>query len=90
VTAWKSQLLESAAGIFGGDAPAADSKERIRELHAKIPGGHLNFPHPWPGQIPPAEAAGRRDGYTLSARFATRAAASFSRQLLPSNLSRCA
>jgi hypothetical protein len=61
----------------------------IREI-ARRPGGHLNFPHPWPGQIPPAEAAGRRDGYTLSARFATRAAASFSRQLLPSNLSRCA
>jgi len=36
VTAWKSQLLENAAGIFGADAPAADSKERIRELHAKI------------------------------------------------------
>jgi hypothetical protein len=27
--------------------------------------------------------------YALRARFATRAAASFSRQLLPSNLSRC-
>lgn len=36
VTAWKSQLLESAAGIFGGEASAADDKERIRELHAKI------------------------------------------------------
>ena len=28
--------MENAAGIFGGDTPAADSKERIRELHAKI------------------------------------------------------
>jgi transposase-like protein len=36
VTSWKAQLLERAAGIFGGDALAADSKERIRELHAKI------------------------------------------------------
>lgn len=36
VTAWKSQLLASAAGIFGGEAPAADDQERIRELHAKI------------------------------------------------------
>jgi transposase-like protein len=36
VTAWKSQLLEHAAGVFGGEAPMADSKERIRELHAKI------------------------------------------------------
>jgi hypothetical protein len=55
-----------------------------------VPGGHLKLPHPWPGQIPPAEAAGRVDGYTLSARFATRAAASRRRQLLPSNFSRCA
>ena len=54
------------------------------------PGGHLKLPHPWPGQIPPSEAAGRMDGYTLSARFATRAAALRSRQLLPSNFSRCA
>jgi len=36
VTAWKTQLLEKAAGIFGGDALAADSRERIRELHEKI------------------------------------------------------
>jgi transposase len=36
VTAWKSQLLENAAAIFGGDAVAADGRERIRELHAKI------------------------------------------------------
>jgi transposase-like protein len=36
VTAWKSQLLENAAGIFGGNAPATDDRARIRELHAKI------------------------------------------------------
>ena len=36
VTAWKTQLLEKAAGIFGGDALAADGRERIRELHEKI------------------------------------------------------
>ena len=36
VTAWKTQLLENAAAIFGGEAIAADGKERIRELHAKI------------------------------------------------------
>lgn len=36
VTSWKSQLLENAAAVFGGDALAADGKERIRELHEKI------------------------------------------------------
>jgi transposase-like protein len=36
VTAWKTQLLEKAAGIFGGEALAADGRERIRELHEKI------------------------------------------------------
>jgi transposase len=36
VTAWKTQLLENAAAVFGGDVTAADSKERMRELHAKI------------------------------------------------------
>jgi transposase len=36
VTSWKSQLLENAAAIFGGTALAADGRERIRELHAKI------------------------------------------------------
>src|SRR5580693_1353980 len=36
VTAWKTQLLEKAAGIFGGDTLAADGRERIRELHEKI------------------------------------------------------
>ena len=36
VTAWKGELLEKAASIFGAEALGSDSKERIRELHAKI------------------------------------------------------
>lgn len=36
VTAWKTELLENAAAMFGGDVLAADGKERIRELQAKI------------------------------------------------------
>jgi transposase-like protein len=36
VTAWKSELLEKAAAVFGADAAGGDSKERIRELHEKI------------------------------------------------------
>lgn len=36
VTAWKSELLQKAAAVFGGDLVAEDSKERIRELHEKI------------------------------------------------------
>lgn len=36
ITAWKTQLLENATAIFGGEAVAADGKERIRELHEKI------------------------------------------------------
>src|SRR3954453_12013668 len=36
VTAWKTELLENAAGIFGGEVQAADDKERIRDLQAKI------------------------------------------------------
>ncbi|MDE2220148.1 MAG: IS3 family transposase [Gammaproteobacteria bacterium] len=36
ITAWKTQLLENAASIFGGEALAADARETIRELHEKI------------------------------------------------------
>ena len=36
VTTWKSQLLQNAAAIFGGNAIAEDGRERIRELHEKI------------------------------------------------------
>ena len=57
----------------------------------QAPGGHLKLPHLWPGQTPsPREGGTRVRGcYAVDARFATRAAASFSRQLLPSNFSRC-
>jgi transposase len=36
VRAWKTRLLENAAGVFGGETVAADERERSRELHAKI------------------------------------------------------
>ena len=36
VTAWMTELLGIAAAIFGGDVLAADGKERIRDLQAKI------------------------------------------------------
>ena len=38
ITQWKSQLLEGAAGVFGGDAKAepADAAVDVKTLHAKI------------------------------------------------------
>jgi transposase len=36
VTSWKTEVLEKAASIFGGDVLAADGKEQIRELREKI------------------------------------------------------
>lgn len=36
VTAWKTALLENAVAIFGRDVVAADGKEHIRELQAKV------------------------------------------------------
>jgi transposase len=36
VTAWKAQVLENLQAVFGAEALAGDSKERIRELHEKI------------------------------------------------------
>jgi transposase len=36
ITQWKSQLLERATGVFGGEAPAPDSAATIRALQAKI------------------------------------------------------
>jgi transposase-like protein len=36
VTAWKAQVLENLADVFGGASNARDDKERIRELHAKL------------------------------------------------------
>jgi hypothetical protein len=34
--AWKTQVLENLAASFGEKLVADDSKERLRELHAKI------------------------------------------------------
>ena len=38
ITQWKSQLLEGAAGVFGGDAKAepAEAAIDVKTLHAKI------------------------------------------------------
>jgi len=36
VTTWKTQLLDNAAGIFGGEAVAEDGREQIQELRAKV------------------------------------------------------
>lgn len=36
ITQWKSQLLERAANVFGGETPAPDSAATIRGLQAKI------------------------------------------------------
>ena len=35
ITAWKAQLLEGAAGVFGADAAPAAGPD-LKELHAKI------------------------------------------------------
>jgi transposase len=35
VTQWKTQLLESAAGVFGGSEPASPAVD-VKSLHAKI------------------------------------------------------
>jgi len=38
ITQWKSQLLEGAAGVFGGEAKAAPAEAAVdlKSLHAKI------------------------------------------------------
>ena len=36
VTAWKAQLLQNAAALFGGATTSGEDRERVRELHAKI------------------------------------------------------
>jgi transposase-like protein len=36
VTGWKTELLENGAAIFCGDVLAADGKERVRDLQAKL------------------------------------------------------
>jgi len=36
ITAWRTQLLEGAAGVFGADVPAAEPAIDVKTLHAKI------------------------------------------------------
>ena len=36
ITAWKTQLLEGATAVFGGDRGAAEPAVDLKELHAKI------------------------------------------------------
>jgi transposase len=36
VTQWKAQLLEGAAGVFGGGSEAAATNVDLKSLHAKI------------------------------------------------------
>lgn len=38
ITQWKSQLLEGAAGVFGGDTKSAPAEAAVdvKTLHAKI------------------------------------------------------
>lgn len=36
ITQWKTQLLEGAAGVFGGGAQPADKPVDLKALHAKI------------------------------------------------------
>ena len=36
ITAWKAQLLEGAAGVFGSEPPSAVPTVDVKTLHAKI------------------------------------------------------
>jgi len=36
VTAWKTEVLQNLAGVFGGSVVADDAKEQIRELREKV------------------------------------------------------
>lgn len=36
ITAWKAQLLEGAAAVFGGDRGTTEPAVDLKELHAKI------------------------------------------------------
>jgi|SRR5215831_21204379 len=36
ITAWKNQLLEGAAGVFGPDKGSAEAPVDLKALHAKI------------------------------------------------------
>jgi hypothetical protein len=75
-------MLAMLAIVFAFPSTAADSKPRKpprgtitrlidgdSNLVVRIeehPGGHPKLPQSWPGQNPPAECAGRMDGYTVS------------------------
>src|SRR5271156_4523134 len=57
VTAWKTQLLQNAAAVFGTEASNGEDREKVRELRAKIgeltverdvlDGGLGTSPHLW-------------------------------------------
>ena len=47
-------------GLADGQAVAPDVGCAGR-FEVKVPGGHLKFLHPWPGQTPPPLTAGRGD-----------------------------
>ena len=57
MTAWKTQLLQNAAALFGGEASSGEDREKLRELHAKI--GELtverDFSYGLPGVKCPAD-----------------------------------
>jgi len=36
ITAWKTQLLEGAAAVFGGDRGVAEPAVDLKDLHAKL------------------------------------------------------
>ena len=36
VSGWKTQLLQSPAGLFGGEIACGAQREKVRELHARI------------------------------------------------------
>ena len=36
VTAWKTEVLQNLAGVFGGSVVADEAKEQIRELREKV------------------------------------------------------
>jgi hypothetical protein len=52
----------------------------------ETPGGHFNFPHPWPGQNPHLTAAGRADDYVRAELLASRVPRTSSGSVLASSL----
>ena len=62
ITQWKSQLLEGAAGVFGGDAKAepAEAAIDVKTLHAKI--GQLRLENDFlEGALTKARVAERKE-----------------------------